>query len=105
MKKKSGIMSLVVAILVVMVCLSGVSYAVGNSAATQTEAKIILHQHHDNDGCAASTMESNRGSIVTAGMPVLFTQNIPEPNCVCAGCGKKCGTGHTSSCPYRPKSR
>lgn len=27
----------------------------------------------------------------------------PEPQCVCAECGKKCGSGHASNCPYKKK--
>lgn len=28
----------------------------------------------------------------------------PEPQCVCAECGKACGSGHTADCSSRPKS-
>lgn len=34
---------------------------------------------------------------------LLQLAQIPEPNCVCAGCGRKCGSGHASGCPYTPK--
>ena len=39
-------------------------------------------------------------------IPTIKAQNIPEPNCVCAFCGVKCGSTHLRSCPsYRqPKS-
>jgi len=30
---------------------------------------------------------------------------IAQENCVCAGCGWKCGTGHASNCPYKPKAK
>ncbi len=34
----------------------------------------------------------------------LYSQ-IPEPNCVCAECNKKCGTGHETTCSsYSKKS-
>lgn len=100
MKNTSRIVSLIVVVFIVLVCMAGVSYAADNTAAIQTEAKIALHQHHDRDGCSAGHVD-----MAQSGITVQYAQNIPEPNCVCAGCGKKCGTGHTSSCPYRPKSK
>ncbi|MDD2318953.1 MAG: hypothetical protein PHO83_02775 [Geobacteraceae bacterium] len=28
---------------------------------------------------------------------------IPEPQCVCDGCGYACGSGHSSTCIYKPQ--
>lgn len=44
--------------------------------------------------------------IAQIGEPMILAQ-IPEPNCVCAECGKKCGTGHETWCSsYRkPKAK
>lgn len=42
------------------------------------------------------------GLIITTPEPV-FSQ-APEPQCVCAECGYRCGSGHATSCSsYRPK--
>jgi hypothetical protein len=32
-------------------------------------------------------------------MPMVFSQQ--EPQCVCAECGYKCGSGHASTCSSR----
>lgn len=34
--------------------------------------------------------------------PKVYSE-IPEPNCVCDGCGYTCGSGHASHCIYKPK--
>jgi hypothetical protein len=41
------------------------------------------------------------GIILSTPQPA-FSQ-APEPQCVCAGCGYSCGSGHASTCPYKPK--
>lgn len=41
------------------------------------------------------------GLIISTPEPV-FSQ-APEPQCVCAECGYRCGSGHAESCSYRPK--
>jgi hypothetical protein len=41
------------------------------------------------------------GVIISTPQPA-FSQ-VPDPPCVCAGCNKPCGSGHTEDCPYRPK--
>lgn len=35
------------------------------------------------------------------GTTTASSENIPEPSCVCADCGKPCGSGHASTCIYR----
>ncbi len=36
----------------------------------------------------------------------VYGQEIPTPNCVCAECNKKCGTGHEKTCKYyNPKAQ
>jgi hypothetical protein len=36
------------------------------------------------------------------GAVTVFSE-APEPNCVCAECNQKCGTGHASTCSSNPK--
>ena len=40
---------------------------------------------------------SGSGLIIKTPEPA-FSQQIPEPQCVCAECGRKCGSGHASTC-------
>jgi hypothetical protein len=40
-------------------------------------------------------------SGLVLGAMTVTAENIPEPSCVCAECGKPCGSGHTSTCIYR----
>jgi hypothetical protein len=35
------------------------------------------------------------------GTMTASSETIPEPSCVCAGCGNACGSGHTATCEYR----
>jgi len=34
---------------------------------------------------------------------LAFSQKPPEPRCVCAECGRPCGSGHAKGCSSRPK--
>ena len=120
MKKASYMRLLILVALAAVVCMAGVSFAADNADSRRVTDNIAAHQHHDNDGCGAAhaghgpalqtssqapmfSPEFNRASLFTSGASVLYAGNIPEPQCVCAGCKRKCGTGHTSICPYRPK--
>jgi hypothetical protein len=40
-------------------------------------------------------------SGLVIGTMTASSETIPEPSCVCAGCGKACGSGHTATCEYR----
>lgn len=40
-------------------------------------------------------------SGLVIGTMTASSESIPEPSCVCADCGKPCGSGHTSTCIYR----
>ncbi len=120
MKKVSGMKVLILVALAVMVCMAGLSYAADAIDSRQAAESVATHQHHDNDGCSAGhvaydpalkkpaetnlySIDLNKATMMTTGIPVLYAGNISEPQCVCAGCNRKCGSGHTSSCPYRPK--
>jgi hypothetical protein len=112
-KRVTGMKVLILVTLAVMICMAGIAYAADSK---QSAESAVIHQHHDNDGCTAGhaayeptantpsySLDLNKAAMITTVMPVLYAQNIPEPQCVCAGCNRKCGSGHTSSCPYRPK--
>jgi|WetSurMetagenome_2_1015567.scaffolds.fasta_scaffold128022_2 hypothetical protein len=113
MKKALGIKVLVLTAIFAVVCMAGISCAAETPNAKQVTETALAHQHNDNDGCAKSeavkvpaeplcSHEAAGLAVSTTGVPILYAQ-IPEPQCVCAGCGRKCGSGHTSTCPYRPR--
>ncbi|MBA4389878.1 MAG: hypothetical protein C0399_02950 [Syntrophus sp. (in: bacteria)] len=42
-------------------------------------------------------------SVLIISTPEPVFSQAPEPKCVCAECGRSCGSGHEKGCKYRPK--